>query len=284
MAKTKIGGLGKGLDALFVDNTIESVAVTSLPISEVTPNKEQPRKEFDGEALAALTESVKEHGILQPIVVRPIPGGGYVIVAGERRWRAAMAAGLSELPVVVKDMSDLEAMEIALIENLLRQDLSPIEVALGYKSLIEQFGQTQEEVSRRVGRSRSAVANTLRLLSLSDSVITLLKDGKITEGHAKALCSLAHEDADEIAELIIKDDLTVRKTEELVKQKLESSGKPPRPPRLSPYREFELALGEKLSRRIKVAPGKEGSGTLSLEFFDRDELMRMAELLEKLMD
>ncbi|MBQ1234050.1 MAG: ParB/RepB/Spo0J family partition protein, partial [Oscillospiraceae bacterium] len=190
MAK-KVRGLGKGLDDLFVDNAVNTAGgVQTLGIYEVQPNEAQPRRDFDEEALQELAESIAQHGVLQPILVRSLPGGGYRIVAGERRWRASRMAGLSEIPAVVKEMTDQEEFEAALVENLQRTDLNPIEEALGYRQLKEEYGMTQEQIAKSVSKSRPAVANAMRLLSLPEAVIDMLRENKLTAGHAKPLLSL----------------------------------------------------------------------------------------------
>ena len=184
-------GLGKGLDALFVDNSTDHAnGVVTLRISEIEPNKNQPRKDFDENALAQLADSIAEHGVLQPLLVRPMTNGGYQLVAGERRWRASKMAGLSEVPVVVQEMTDTEAMEIGLIENLQREDLNPIEEALGYRELIDSHQMTQDMVAQRVGKSRPVVANALRLLNLPDGVVKMVRNGALSAGHARALLSI----------------------------------------------------------------------------------------------
>lgn len=189
MAKAK-GGLGKGLEALFADNSTDEAAVSTLAVSEIEPNRGQPRKQFDPAALADLADSIRQHGVLQPLVVRPMPDGSYQLVAGERRWRAARMAGLSQVPVVIKELSDSETMALALIENLQREDLNAIEEAMGYRDLMENFGLTQEQVSAKVGKSRPVVTNALRLLGLPEEVRGLLSEGKLSAGHARALLSL----------------------------------------------------------------------------------------------
>ena len=190
MAK-KLGGLGKGLNAIFIENDSETEGGTvTLKISEIEPNRTQPRKEFDEQALSELAESISQHGLLQPLLVRPLTLGGYQIVAGERRYRASRMAGLTEVPVIIKELTDTETMEIALIENLQREDLSPVEEALGYKALIDEHGFSQEEVAKSVGKSRPAVANALRLLKLPDNTMEYLKVGKISAGHARAMLTL----------------------------------------------------------------------------------------------
>ena len=184
----KKGGLGKGLDAIFMENATEdSNHIITLKISEIEPNRTQPRKDFSEEAMAELADSISRHGVLQPLLVRPLAGGGYQIVAGERRWRACRMAGVSEVPVVIRDLSDSEVMQLALIENLQREDLSPVEEAMGYQTLIEQYQFTQDEVSKTVGKSRPAMTNALRLLSLPEDLLQLVSEGKLSAGHARTL-------------------------------------------------------------------------------------------------
>ncbi|MEG2174140.1 MAG: ParB/RepB/Spo0J family partition protein [Oscillospiraceae bacterium] len=273
-------GLGKGLEALFADNDTADVAVSSLPITEIEPNSGQPRREFSPEALSELADSIREHGVLQPLVVRPRANGRYQIVAGERRWRAARMVGLTELPVVVRELTDEAAYEIALIENLLREDLSPIEEAMGYHTLMEQFSMTQERVAARVGRSRPAVANALRLLSLPEDVIELLRKGMISPGHARALLPLPALQAVETASRVVAEGLTVRQTEALVKKlTLPPPPKPAPPPTF--YREMELALGKTLSRRVHVTHKGEGKGEIMIEFYSREELADLGRRLTK---
>lgn len=217
--KGKKGGLGKGLDALFVDNTTDGASVTALSINEIEPNRNQPRKIFDTSALADLADSIRQYGVLQPLVVRPMPDGSYQLVAGERRWRAARMAGLSQVPVVVKELSDGETMELALIENLQREDLNAIEEASGYKELMEMFGLTQEQVSARVGRSRPAITNSLRLLSLPEGVRSLVETGELSAGHARSLLALEEPKLiEETAREVIKKGLSVRQIEQLAKK------------------------------------------------------------------
>ena len=215
----KQSGLGKGLGALLLENTTEDmVATNTLPISEIIPNKEQPRKTFDETALSELAESIKQHGVLQPLLVRPLTDGGYQLVAGERRWRASRMAGLREVPVVVKELTDTETMEIAIIENLQREDLNPIEEAEGLQALIDKCGFTQEEIAASVGKSRPAIANSLRLLRLPENVRDMTRNGSISAGHARALLALDSEDVIyETAQNIIKNKLTVRDVERLAK-------------------------------------------------------------------
>lgn len=286
----KKGGLGRGLDALFADNSIEEIASTSavkLKIMDIEPNRDQPRKIFDEDALAELADSIAKHGVIQPLLVRPMPDGSYQLVAGERRWRASRMAGLTEVPVVIKELSDDEAMALALIENLQREDLNAIEEAQGIKALMDTLSLTQDEAAERVGKSRPAVANALRLLKLPDSVIALASDGKLSPGHARALLGFKDEqDIIETADLIIEKGLTVRDVEKLVKKRnKEPKAEKPAARRASYYDEVELALTDFLGRKVKVGtkPGKE-SGVLEIDFFDKDDLTRLADALKSLGD
>ena len=286
----KKGGLGRGLDALFADNSIEEIASTSavkLKIMDIEPNRDQPRKIFDEDALTELADSIAKHGVIQPLLVRPMPDGSYQLVAGERRWRASRMAGLTEVPVVIKELSDDEAMALALIENLQREDLNAIEEAQGIKALMDTLSLTQDEAAERVGKSRPAVANALRLLKLPDSVIALVSDGKLSPGHARALLGFKDEqDIIETADLIIEKGLTVRDVEKLVKKRnKEPKAEKPAARRASSYDEVELALTDFLGRKVKVGtkPGKE-SGVLEIDFFDKDDLTRLADALKSLGD
>mgnify|MGYP001851839606 CR=1 FL=1 len=268
----KRGGLGKGLDALFVDNSTleEEQGVQMLRLSEIEPNRNQPRKEFDREALQQLADSIREHGVLQPLLVRTIGESNYQLVAGERRWRAARMAGISEVPVIVKELDDTQAME--------REDLNPIEEALGDQVLTEQYGMTQEEVAKRVGKSRPAVANALRLLGLPEPILEMVKHGEISSGHARAL--LAFESEQEmlaVAEKIISHGLTVRDVERLAKPKKEVEEEP----KLSDsyFKEVEVSLVNTLGRKIKVSEKKGGRGVVQIEFFNKEDLAGIANLL-----
>lgn len=283
MAK-KRGGLGKGLGAIFIDNeTEDSNATVTLKIAEIEPNHNQPRREFDEKALAELADSIREHGLIQPILVRPLISGGYQIVAGERRYRASRMAGLTEVPVTIRELTDEETMELALIENLQRENLNPLEEALGYKSLMDEYNMSQEQVSKAVGKSRSAVANILRLLNLPDEVTALVKEGKISAGHGRAL--LAFEDKEKMiktAESIVADDLSVRQVENLSKKK----DKPKTPAvnsekKASYFSMVEQTLTEYLGKKVTIAPlkGKKG-GVLQIEFYSNDELKDLANKLE----
>lgn len=282
MAK-KLGGLGKGLNAIFIENDSETEGGTvTLKISEIEPNRTQPRKEFDEQALSELAESISQHGLLQPLLVRPLTLGGYQIVAGERRYRASRMAGLTEVPVIIKELTDTETMEIALIENLQREDLSPVEEALGYKALIDEHGFSQEEVAKSVGKSRPAVANALRLLKLPDNIMEYLKDGKISAGHARALLILENEELmTELADEIVAKDLSVRQVEKICKKKptIQKEEKPEKKP--SFYSMVELALSESLGRKISVSKskGKQG-GVLQIEFYSDEELTELSNKLK----
>lgn len=270
-------GLGKGLEALFEDNTsaIAGGGTDTIKISEITPNKEQPRKDFDQEALEQLADSIREHGVIQPLILRPISTGGYQIVAGERRYRASRMAGLTEVPAVVRELSDVETMEIALIENLQREDLNPIEEALGYRELMEEYRLTQDEVSKRVGKSRPVVANAMRLLNLPEEVIEQVRGGTVSAGHARALLTL-EEDREAIALMnrILKENLSVREVEKLTAKPKESV-RSRKPSRNSLYDEVELALTAELGRKVVVTPGRK-RGSLSIEFYGREDLQELA--------
>ena len=271
MAK-KLGGLGKGLNAIFIENDSETEGGTvTLKISEIEPNRTQPRKEFDEQALSELAESISQHGLLQPLLVRPLTLGGYQIVAGERRYRASRMAGLTEVPVIIKELTDTETMEIALIEE-----------ALGYKALIDEHGFSQEEVAKSVGKSRPAVANALRLLKLPDNIMEYLKDGKISAGHARALLTLENEELmTELADEIVAKDLSVRQVEKICKKKptVHKEEKPEKKP--SFYSMVELALSESLGRKISVSKskGKQG-GVLQIEFYSDEELTELSNKLK----
>lgn len=268
----KKGGLGKGLDALFDDNTNDEVqSKITVRLNEIEPNKSQPRTDFDEEAIANLADSIKEHGLLQPLLVRPLEVGGYQIVAGERRWRACRMLGMSEVPVIIRDLSDKETMQIALVENLLRENLNPIEEAMGYKDLMDNYDMTQEEVAKTVGKPRSSIANSLRMLNLPDEIREYLKEGDITAGHAKALAAISNEeDMIAAARKAAAGLLTVRDIEKLA-QKKEKKRKETDVFKDSYYKEMELSLNEHLGRKVKIDYSK-NKGTLQLEFYDEDDL------------
>ena len=272
------GGLGRGYETLFSDNTTEVQNVSTLRVAEIEPNRDQPRKTFDDSAIAALADSIREHGMLQPILVRPLENGSYQIVAGERRWRAARMLGLEEVPVTIRAMTDQETMQIALIENLQRENLNPIEGALGYQELMDQFGMTQEGISKIVGRSRSAVANSLRLLQLPEPIQQYLQEGSITVGHAKALAGFTDEEAMlACAARAAEGQLTVRAIEKLAAAPTEHLLKPDRR-RDSYYKEMELSLSSSLGRKVKVDQGRK-KGVLILEYYDKEDLAALAEKL-----
>ena len=278
----KKSGLGKGLGALMRENDTEKMVSTdTLPLSEIIPNKDQPRKTFDETTLAELAESIKQHGVLQPLLVRPLPGGGYQLVAGERRWRACRMAGVREVPVVVKELTDTETMEIAIIENLQREDLNPIEEAEGLQALVDKCGLTQEEVAASVGKSRPAIANSLRLLRLPQEVRDMTREGRISAGHARALLSLDNDAMIfEAAQNIISNNLTVRDVERLAKMKDKTAAVSQKRAsrRDSFYDEVELTLSEVLGRKVKVYNGR-GKGTLEIEFYSQEDLKNIANKL-----
>ena len=287
----KKGGLGKGLDALFLDNDAQvGEGLMSLRISAIEPNKDQPRDRFDQTALSELADSIREHGVLQPIVVRSMPGGSYQIIAGERRWRASRMAGLSEIPAVVVEAGDDKVMELALIENLQREDLTIIEEAMGYRVLMETYGFTQEQVARRMGKSRPVIANALRILNLSPEALNRLEKGELSPGHARVLAGLESQELmDSLAAETVKSGLTVRQLEKLAAQQKAPKEKLSLPEKAakeesawgdSGYREMEISLGETLGRKVRIRNGSVG-GVLELEFFSPGSLSRLAGKLTK---
>ena len=277
-------GLGSGFDSLFNDNSSDVQIKKTLRIAEIEPNRDQPRKTFSDEAItaiSALADSIREHGMLQPILVRPISSGGYQIVAGERRWRAARMLGLDEVPVNIRELSDTETMQIAIIENLQRENLNPVEEASGYNELIEKYGMTQEQVAKMVGKSRSAVANAVRLLTLPPRVLKMLENGDISAGHAKAL--LGFEDEEmliAIANRAVDGGMTVRQVERLAQKSAEPDEAVQKTDkRIDNYFvEMEISLKERLGRKVKVDYGK-NKGALILEFYDKEDLAALAEKL-----
>jgi len=287
----KIGGLGRGLDALFADNATEDMSssgAVKLKLMEIEPNREQPRKSFDEESLAELAESIAQYGIIQPLLVRPIADGGYQLVAGERRWRAARLAGLTEVPVIIRELSEDEVMVLSLIENLQREDLNPIEEAQGLQKLMETYGLSQEEASEKVGKSRPAVANTLRLLNLPAEIITFVQQGKLSAGHARALLAFKNEGQMlETAKLIIHKGISVREVERLAKaaERNKDKNENRKARRETYFDEVELALTNALGRKVKVVTaGAKNSGTLEIAFFDREDLGTLALALKQLED
>ncbi len=284
----KKGGLGRGMDALFLDNsaTENENSATMLSINDIEPNRNQPRKTFNEKGLEELAKSIEQNGIIQPILVRPMTDGSYQLIAGERRYRAARMAGLHEIPVTIREMTDEEASVFALIENLQREDLNPVEEAQGLKSLIESYGFTQEETADRVGKSRTAVTNTLRLLKLPSPVLTLLGDGKITSGHARALLGLDEEkEMIRIADVIVSQELSVRQVEKMVKYA--NQGEKAKPKKRDKkrdryYDEVEIALTNVLGRQVKIYLSNTGNkGTLEFEFFGKEDLTSLAKDLDK---
>ena len=285
MAGTK--GLGKGLGALlgddFLDSTSEAKGTLTLPISQVESCASQPRKVFDGEALSDLADSIRQHGIIQPLTVRRLQSGYYQIIAGERRWRAARMAGLTEVPAVVIEADDRKAMELAMIENLQREDLNPMEEAEGYQVLMEQYGMTQEETAQRVGKSRPAVANALRLLKLCGDVRKLVEEGKLSGGHGRALVTLSEKQQKEAAAAIVKSDLSVRQTELLVKklttEKKEKIAK--KEGEVDYAAEAAKELTAHLGRPCKIVLGRK-KGRIELEYYGVDDLNELLDALHKL--
>ncbi|MBR2483810.1 MAG: ParB/RepB/Spo0J family partition protein [Oscillospiraceae bacterium] len=283
----QVKGLGRGLGALLGDAALESnVAEQShtLPLSQIETCASQPRKRFDEEALADLADSIREHGIIQPITVRKLASGYYQIIAGERRWRAARLAGLSEVPVVIIEADDRKAMELAMIENLQREDLNPMEEAEGYHALMESYNLTQEEAAERVGKSRSAVANVMRLLHLCAPVRKFVEEGALSAGHARALIPLSPDLQEKLAETIIKNDLSVRQTEALVKKFGKEPKKEPSAEDMLSVNYTEAAaheLTEHLGRSCRIVSGKK-KGRLEIEYYGVDDLNDLLDALHTL--
>ena len=284
-------GLGRGLGALIKENpVVEEVStpaangsVTELKIVDVEPNKGQPRKDFDEEALEALSESIKEHGVIQPILVIKSENGFYKLIAGERRWRAAKMAGLKKIPAIIKDYDDVKVYEVSLIENLQREDLNPIEESLGYKKLIDEFSLTQEQISKRVSKSRSAVANSLRLLTLPDEVVRLIEDKKLSTGHAKVLLSANDKKfIVETAKLVVEKQISVRDLEKIIKLE----GKPQPKEKKEDLNlklaimELEKTASELIGSKVKISGGK-NKGKIEIEYYGNDDLERIINLLKK---
>lgn len=282
MASKRPSGLGKGLGALLGDDVMktESSGSLSLPISQVESYSGQPRKHFDEESLQELADSITEHGIIQPLTVRKLSSGYYQIIAGERRWRAARLAGLQEVPVIVMEADDRKAAELAMIENLQREDLNPMEEAAGFQSLIETYHMTQEEAAQRVGKSRSAVTNALRLLGLSPSVRKLVEENKLTAGHARALVPLSPSLQESAANAIIAGGLSVRQTEALVKRLSAEKKelKKPRNDEVDYLSEAQNELKAKLCRGVKIVSGRK-KGRIELEYYGLDDLNDLLDAL-----
>ena len=276
-------GLGKGLGALLGESAMQPSTQQSpllLPLQKIEPNRLQPRKSFNEEELASLADSIRQHGVIQPLTVRLLDTGYYQIIAGERRWRAARMAGLREVPVVIIEADDKKAMELALIENLQRTDLTPIEEARGYQQLIGEYGLTQEQVADRVSKSRPAVANAMRLLSLPDELLSMVESGKLTAGHARALLSIKDERQQlAVAQKVVNLQLSVRQTEAMCKKLLKAEQKPePKPVEVDYLAECEKALTRCLGRGVKIVSGKR-KGKIELEYYGQEDLQRLYEAL-----
>lgn len=289
-------GLGKGLDTLISAEAVKQPmmkeetgqAETLVKITKVEPNREQPRKTFDEDTLQELADSIKQFGLLQPILVQDRKDY-YEIIAGERRWRAAKLAGLKEVPVIVKNYTEQEIMEISLIENIQREDLNPIEEALAYKRLLEEFHLKQDELAERVSKSRTTITNSMRLLRLCEYVQQMIIDGKLTTGHARALISIENEEQQkQLAERIFDEKLSVREVEKIVKGILNPAEKKPQKEELPQsiqyiYEDIEKKLEEKLSRKVEInAKGKDGSGKIEIEFYSNDDLDRLIDALSNM--
>jgi ParB family chromosome partitioning protein len=288
-------GLGMGLDALFESNSGDSNEKQTVRMSQIEPNKNQPRKYIDNESLAVLADSIKEHGLIQPILVRPF-ADGYQIVAGERRWRACKMLGMSEIPVLIRSFTDLQTAQIALIENIQREDLNPVDEAAAFRELMEVYGMTQEQVAATVGKSRSAIANSVRLLSLPEYVIDMLRKGELSAGHAKAVAGLKSEEMLKTAvERAKNDGVTVRRLEAMVAEmneelspqdkgggvhKADAREKPVRERQAANFlKEMEISLENTLGRKVKIHSKDGEKGTVSIDFIDRDDLTLIADKL-----
>lgn len=277
-------GLGKGLGALLGESALSEPSpdgAVRLPLQKVEPNPLQPRKTFEPEALDELAASIREHGVIQPLTVRKTPSGFYQIIAGERRWRAARLAGLDEVPVVIIEADDKKAMELALIENLQRADLNPIEEAQGYQQLMQEYGMTQEQAAARVGKSRPAVANAMRLLALPQPVLELVRSGKLSAGHARALLALKTPgEQHAVAQKVIALQLSVRQTEAMCKKMSKISTPAPQKPLAVDYlAECQKELSKRLGRGVKIVAGKR-KGRVELEYYGEEDLQRLYEALQ----
>lgn len=279
MAKPKLTGLGRGLDAILVDSDYTSGdSITSVRINDVEPNREQPRKQFSQEELEALSDSIVKYGVISPITVRRV-GERYVIIAGERRWRAARMAGLSEIPVIIISADDKKAAEIALVENIQRSDLNPVEEAQAYAALIDQYGMTQEEVAEQIGKSRSSVTNSLRLLDLPDAVLSMLAAGKLSSGHAKVLLGIKDgEKLKTAAEKVAELELSVRETEKLVKSLLAEPKPEKELPAIDYTKALETSVRQKLGRTVKIKQNGAKS-SITIGFSDNNDLETVLRLL-----
>ena len=278
-------GLGRGFDAIMVDNSVEEISGNSgafkVKLMDIEPNREQPRKQFDENALSELADSISKHGVLQPLLVRPLTDGSYQLVAGERRWRASRMAGLTEVPVVIRDLTDAQVAELALVENLQRENLNPLEEANGYKELSDKFGYTQEKISEIVGKSRPSIANALRLLNLPEDVQEMVSNGSLSMGHARAILSLPDDKMKtELAKLVIQNDLSVRETERIARNMVKEAPKKSKAKKRNPYYdEAELALSEVLGRKVKITKSSK-KGALEIEFFDDADLKKLLKIFD----
>lgn len=277
----KKSGLGRGLTSLFDENSSDNEGAVTLNLNDIEPNRDQPRKDFDETALSELADSIAQHGLIQPIVVKPNLDGRYSIIAGERRWRASRMAGLTEVPVVIKEADEQTLMEIALIENLQREDLNAVEEALGYRSLIDTYGLTQEEVAKKMGKSRSAVTNALRLLALNDNELEALRRGSISAGHARALLSCDDEATRAKMLIAAADGASVRELEKTAADAKKAKSAAKAAPQKKPtfYSEVELSLKNEMRRKVHINPSGNGKGALTIEFFSDDELAEFAKRL-----
>lgn len=277
----KIGGLGRGYDSLFDENAVDSTGAVTININDIEPNRDQPRKDFDETALAELADSISQHGLIQPIVVKPTIDGTYSIIAGERRWRACRMAGITEVPVIIKVADEQSLMEMALIENLQREDLNAVEEALGYRSLIDGYGLTQDEVAKKMGKSRSAVTNALRLLNLNETELEALRRGTISAGHARALLSC--EDGEMRGKMLTAaaEGASVRELEKMAAAAKKAKTAKTAEKRQKPtfYSEVELSLKNELHRKVNITSNGKGKGTITVEFFSDDELSDFARRL-----
>lgn len=276
MAAAKKGGLGRGLEALFNENATDEKGVVTLRLTEIEPNRNQPRTDFDEDALAELADSIQKHGLIQPIVVRPTSNGVYQIVAGERRWRACRMAELQEVPVVIKEVDDQNYYEIALIENLQREDLNAVEEAHGYRTLIDTYGLTQEQVAESVGKSRSAVTNALRLLNLKDDALDALKNGDITAGHARSILAAETQELASAMLKAAKAGASVRELEAMAKAKPVTKKAEIITTKNNFYSEVEISLKNELGRKVEIKSNGKGKGTITLEFYSDEELADFA--------
>lgn len=283
--------LGAGLDAVFADNALDSSEVTTLRVTEIEPNKSQPRKSFDENSIRELADSIKEHGLIQPIIVRPTGNGlTYQIVAGERRWRACRILKMNDIPVIIKELSDVEVAQISIIENIQRSDLNPVEEAYAYRELMDKYEMTQEKLSEAVGKSRSYIANALRLISLPANALNALCEGNITVGHAKALLSLEEDELiEDTLENVLKDDLNVRQTEKLLKALKNGEKKEKEKSVLenvvsNHYSEVEIQMRESIGRKVSIKGSAEWKGSLTIEFYDKEDLNNIAEGLIEMLE